>query len=99
LQQPVFFPVPDFLCRTSILEAPMVSNCLNPACRVPFSHARNGRLFSVDRLLTQSGNHSSERRAEQYWLCDTCSQVLKVVVENGSILTVPIDVECTTIAR
>ena len=76
----------------------MVSNCLNPACRVPFSHARDGRFFSVDHLLTQFGDQTCKPEAEQYWLCGPCSQVLKVVVENGAILTAPIDVECTTLA-
>lgn len=76
----------------------MTSNCLNPACRVPFSHARDGRFFSVDLQLTQSGRRASSHPAEQYWLCGTCSQALKVVVENGAIVTVPIDVACTTLA-
>ena len=76
----------------------MVSNCLNPACQVPFSHARDGRFFSVDHLLTDSDDRSLEGSAEQYWLCGPCSQVLKVVVENGSIITVPIDIECTALA-
>ena len=76
----------------------MVSNCLNPACQVRFSHARDGRFFSVDRLLTHSGIQTSERGVEQYWLCGQCSRVLKVVVENGSIVTVPIDSECATLA-
>jgi hypothetical protein len=76
----------------------MASNCLNPACRIPFSHAREGRFFSVDLMLTHSGQRTSPQPAEQYWLCGTCSQALKVVVENGAIVTVPIDVECTTLA-
>lgn len=76
----------------------MVSNCLNPDCRVPFSHARDGRFFSVDRHLTHSVSQDPEGQAEQYWLCGTCSQALKVVVENGSIITVPIDSECNTLA-
>jgi hypothetical protein len=76
----------------------MISNCLNPACRVAFSHARDGRFFSVDRLLTPSDRREPQHGAEQYWLCGTCSQVLKVVVEKGSIITAPIDSECTTLA-
>ena len=76
----------------------MVSNCLNPACRVPFSHARDGRFFSIDHLLTHPDHPAPERQPEQYWLCGTCSQVLKVVVEDGSIKTVPIDTECSTLA-
>lgn len=76
----------------------MVSNCLNPACRVPFTHARGGRFFSVGHLLTHSDNQNPERSIEQYWLCGSCSRVLKVVVENGLVVTVPIDRECATLA-
>ena len=75
----------------------MVSNCLNPACRVPFSHARDGRFFSVDHSLVHS-DPWADHQPDQYWLCGTCRKVLKVVVEDGSIKTVPIDIECTTLA-
>jgi len=76
----------------------MVSNCLNPACRVPFSHARDGRFFSVDRQLAHHQNQAPDHQPEQYWLCGPCSQLLKVVVEDGEIKTVPIDLECSTLA-
>ena len=75
----------------------MVANCLNPACRAPFSHDQDGRFIYVD-LLTHSYSETPEVCAEEYWLCGSCSKVLKVVVENGSILTAPIDSECTTLA-
>lgn len=76
----------------------MALNCINPACRVPFSHARDGRFFSVNHLLTDGcSNATAQRHAEtsteQFWLCGACSQVLKVVVENGVIVTLPVDVE------
>jgi hypothetical protein len=76
----------------------MISQCLNPACRVSFSHARGGRIVSVDRHLIHSTAPESLRDVEQYWLCGPCSQVLKVVVENGSVVAVPIDVDCATLA-
>jgi hypothetical protein len=77
----------------------MVSTCLNLACQTPFSHAADGRFFEVDReLLTHSDHKRREHRTEQYWLCGTCCQFLKVVVENGSIMTVPMDREVTSLA-
>jgi hypothetical protein len=76
----------------------MISHCLNPACKVAFSHTRGGRIVSVDRHLTHSGKQTRKRTLEQYWLCGTCSQVLKIVVEHGSVRAVPIDTECTTLA-
>ncbi|MGA9644184.1 MAG: hypothetical protein WBQ72_22495 [Terriglobales bacterium] len=75
----------------------MISHCLNPACRIPFGHAVGGRFFSVDPLLSHSDQPHPERKVDEYWLCGTCSQVLKVVVENGVVITVPIDMECTSL--
>ena len=76
----------------------MITNCLNPACRVPFSHMRDGRFFSIDDALSHSANRDPQHQVEQYWLCGTCSQSLKVVVENGRIVTAPIEVEAATLA-
>ena len=76
----------------------MISQCLNPACRVAFSHARGGRIVSVDWHLTRSDSGDHERGSEEYWLCGPCSQVLKIVVENGAVAAVPIDMECSTLA-
>jgi hypothetical protein len=75
----------------------MLSNCVNSACRVPFSHARDGRIFSVNHDLEASGSKEPRHLTEQYWLCGTCSQSLKVVIENGRITTVPIDVETASL--
>lgn len=77
----------------------MVGNCLNPTCRAPFSHDQDGRFIYVDRLRANSDSKTPEVCAEEYWLCASCSKVLKVVVENGSILTAPIDSECPTLNR
>lgn len=73
----------------------MISNCLNPDCGTPFSHASDGRFFSVE-VLTANG--SSGRVVEQYLLCESCSRAVKVVIENGAIATVPIDSECKSLA-
>jgi len=77
----------------------MLSNCVNSACRIPFSHARDGRIFSVDHDLEVSGSTHPPHEVEQYWLCGPCSQSLKVVIENGSVTTVPIDTETASLAR
>jgi hypothetical protein len=70
----------------------MLSNCLNPACRTPFSHLRDGRVFSIESALTHAASRDPQKAAEQYWLCGTCSQFLKVVIEDGHITTAPIEV-------
>ncbi len=56
----------------------------------------------MDHLLSDShdrdlANGDTAIQVEQYWLCGPCSQVLKVVVENGSIITIPVDVECAAL--
>ncbi len=76
------------------LEVLVISNCLNPACRAPFNHLHDGRIFSVDGALRHSDQRdSSLRQVEQFWLCGTCSQSVKVVIEHGRISTAPIEVE------
>lgn len=70
----------------------MISNCLNPACRIPFSHDRDGRIFSVDHDL-EGCTRQPAHQVEQYWLCGTCIQTQKVVVEHGRITTVPMEPE------
>ena len=75
----------------------MIANCVNPACRKPFSHARDGRIFTVEGVLTAT-EPGAAPPSEQYWLCGTCCQALKVVVENGRVTTVPIERETATLA-
>jgi hypothetical protein len=77
----------------------MITNCVNPSCRVPFSHAREGRIFSVDHDLERCGNRPPLHQVEQYWLCGACSQTKKVVVEDGRVVTVAIEVETASLAE
>ncbi|HUB02369.1 MAG TPA: hypothetical protein VL983_06775 [Terriglobales bacterium] len=76
----------------------MVSYCLNPACKTPFSHTGDGRVFTVDPSLTGGQHRQPGAINEQYWLCGTCSRSLKVVVEDGHIKTVPIETETASLA-
>lgn len=71
----------------------MITNCVNPTCRVPFSHLREGRIITVDRVLSAGAARRAERPTEQYWLCGTCSKSLKVVVEEGCVSTAAIEAE------
>jgi hypothetical protein len=52
-----------------------------------------GRIFTIERFVASSDGTKVERQLEHYWLCGTCSKSMKVVVENGVALTVPIQVE------
>jgi len=47
----------------------------------------------MDRTLLRG-----EPKKEQFWLCGTCSQSVKVVIENGRIVTAPIEVETAALA-
>lgn len=75
----------------------MIANCVNAACRAPFSHKRDGRVFTVEGVLTAT-ERGAVRSSEQYWLCGTCSQSMKVVVENGRVTTVPMERQTATLA-
>jgi len=76
----------------------MLTNCVNPACRTPFSHSQGGRFFTVDRDLTAHAPQAAENQHEQFWLCGTCSKSFKIAVEDGRVTTIPIDVETASIA-
>jgi len=75
----------------------MITNSVSPACRAALSHKRDGRIFVVEGTLTAT-KRGSARPNEQYWLCGTCSQNLKLVVEKRRVTTVPIERETATLA-
>jgi hypothetical protein len=77
----------------------MITNCVNPVCRVAFSHVLDGRIFTIDRVLTTYTPRSADRENEQYWLCGNCSKSVKIIVEDGRITTVPIDRETASLVR
>ena len=68
----------------------MLASCMNPSCNASFRYLYDGRIFTVERLVTGPDGLSAERAVEHYWLCETCSMSMKVVVENGVAKTVPI---------
>ena len=70
----------------------MLSRCLNPNCGKPFLYLDEGRIFRIEQVRVVAGSPHPQRSVESFWLCGTCSSRLKVTVENGCVLTSPIDV-------
>ncbi len=69
----------------------MLLHCLNPSCKTPFHHLNEGRVFSIERIISTGGEPCY--RIEHFWLCGPCSLTLKVVVEDGQVTTQPIHPE------
>ena len=70
----------------------MLSRCLNPNCGAQFRYLGEGRVFTIEQVHSAPGTAEPQRSAESYWLCGTCSSRVKVIVENGRVMTFPIDV-------
>lgn len=65
----------------------MLSKCANPGCSEPFRYLGVGRLFQVERTTTTDSGGKPARKIEHYWLCDRCSQAMRVgVLENEALL-------------
>lgn len=66
----------------------MVSKCANPACFARFRYLHEGRIFNIDMAAT--GHQQAHiPKIEYFWLCEECAETLKVVVENGTVVTRP----------
>ena len=59
----------------------MVSQCANLQCRSSFKYFGDGRLFEF---------HRDRSHTELYWLCETCSQKMAVVVGRSGMRVVPL---------
>ena len=69
----------------------MLGRCLNPNCGKQFRYLDEGRIFRIEQVRVVAGTPDPQRSVESFWLCGTCSSRLKVIVENGCVLTSPID--------
>ena len=65
----------------------MLSKCANPICVVPFRYLREGKIFNVEIKKTDK---FGQLKIEHFWLCESCSKTLKVIVENGTVVTRPL---------
>ena len=69
----------------------MVSKCANPACHAPFRYLHEGRLFNIFEAVPgadQRPNHAS--RTELYWLCGECVMTLRIMLQDGRVITRPL---------
>jgi len=70
----------------------MLAKCLNPSCDARFRYLNQGRIFSIE--MPASGHNASRgqtRVPERFWLCEDCCLTMKVVVDNGTLTTVPLE--------
>jgi len=74
----------------------MVSKCANPSCSAPFRFLHEGRVFRVE-TLSESLNAAEDnlstkkpaRHLEFFWLCERCSPLMTLAVENGGVRVRP----------
>lgn len=71
----------------------MLSKCANPDCSKAFLYLREGKLFrleipveetnEIERTARGAGNTAVRHRVEFFWLCDYCSERMRVVWKKG----------------
>lgn len=66
----------------------MLSKCANPACFARFRYLHEGRIFNIE-IKKESSDHRAQPRIEHFWLCASCARMLKVVWDDGVVLTRP----------
>ena len=76
----------------------MLAKCLNLECSALFRYLHEGRLFRIDFTDAPTLRGMPPiHRIEHFWLCANCSAHLKVIVEDGKIMTRPITIESNLI--
>lgn len=58
----------------------MLAKCANPSCSTPLVYLREGKIFMVETVQSQTGTDGailirskSSNRVEHFWLCGPCS--------------------------
>ena len=70
----------------------MVSKCANPACQAPFRYLHEGRLFNVFDTIPGAGQRPTHAsRMELYWLCSQCVKSVRIVLQEGRVVTRPLN--------
>jgi hypothetical protein len=65
----------------------MVSHCANPDCGKRLHYLREGKVF----LLDVTSAHDTEKRREHFWLCGSCSGVMRLVQDEQRTVLVVAD--------
>ena len=76
----------------------MIAKCANPACSAPFHYLREGKLFRMGFDPERStpgpqlaGDPRPARKIEYFWLCESCSATLTLVMKEGKVEAAPIE--------
>jgi hypothetical protein len=70
----------------------MVSKCANPACQAPFRYLHEGRLFNVLDAIPGAGQRPTHAtHTEFYWLCNQCVKSVRIVLQEGRVVTRPLN--------
>ncbi len=70
----------------------MVSKCANPACDTRFRYLHEGRLFNVFEAIPGAESRPAHAsRMELYWLCNECAKRVRIMLQDGRIVTRPLN--------
>jgi hypothetical protein len=75
----------------------VVSRCANPGCSATFHYLRDGKVFQLQVYGSRSQGPTLVRatkppiQVEHFWLCGPCASSLTLQVDNGKVITVPLD--------
>lgn len=76
----------------------MLSRCANPGCGKPFRYLNEGQMFVAEWANTgdtcelsdpAASLHKQWGRREMFWLCDSCSRTLTLMVKGSEVVTMP----------
>jgi hypothetical protein len=73
----------------------MLSRCANPGCGKPFRYLHEGRIFNLPVPADTSTQTARQRPLTivHFWLCARCCTTLKVVLERGEPVIMPLHPE------
>ncbi len=73
----------------------MLSKCANPVCLARFLYLSQGRIFNIQIESSVTESRPPSNKIEHFWLCESCARVMRVVRENGVVITRPLFLQLT----
>jgi hypothetical protein len=80
----------------------MLSKCANPDCGAAFHYLGEGKLYEIkfDRNQDPQPFKMSAGRAERFWLCDRCSNLMTLAVDaSKKVILMPLPTPHTQAKR
>lgn len=80
----------------------MLSKCANPDCGATFHYLGEGKLYEIkfDRNREPRPFKMSAGRAERFWLCDQCSNLMTLAVDaSKKVILMPLPTARTLVKR